>query len=136
MTKVPSTLEMDGIYTEDDVANHFFVMKPCVDCGKYTKQDTRNNDKPCMYCGGAMGIASNYWASLRTYRPNRKITAADRKKMGAQWLVVRLYVKQIACLVCLYATEVQRWDTTPALRATPYCQLKNSNVATLDQEDT
>lgn len=81
--KVPTTLEMDGIYTKVDAANRFFVMKPCIDCGKFTKQDTRVDDKPCENCGGPMGISSTYWASLRTFRPGRKITAADRKKMGA-----------------------------------------------------
>lgn len=83
MTKVPTTLEMDGLYTDEDIANRHFVMKPCVSCGKYTKQDVRVANVPCQYCGGAMAIASNYWMSIRTFNPSKKFTAADRKKMGA-----------------------------------------------------
>lgn len=80
---VPTTLEVDRIFTQIDMLDRFYVMKPCIDCGKYTEQDTRKEDKPCQYCGGSMGIASTYWASLRTYKEGRKLTAADRKKMGA-----------------------------------------------------
>lgn len=80
-SKVPTTLEMDGIYTEVDAADRFFIMKPCVGCGKYTKQDRRIDDTPCQYCGGLMGISSTHWSSLRTFRSDRKIPAADRRKM-------------------------------------------------------
>lgn len=79
---IPTTLEMDGLFTEEDIKDRFFVMKPCIDCGKFTKQDTRKPDERCA-CGGEMTKNSTYYASLRTYRPDRKITAADRKKMGA-----------------------------------------------------
>lgn len=80
---VRTTFEMDGLYTEKDIADRFFVMKPCINCGKYNKQDLRVGDKPCVYCGGKMGVASTYWSSLRTFKEGRKLTAADRKKMGA-----------------------------------------------------
>lgn len=83
MNKAPTTFEIDGLYTEEDIANRHFVMKPCIDCGKYTKQDMRTDNVPCQYCGGPMGNNSSYWASLRTWRSDRKISAADRKKMGA-----------------------------------------------------
>lgn len=83
MNKVPTTFEMDGLYTEEDIANRFFVMKPCIECGKYTKQDVRVDNVPCQYCGGDMAIASNYCMSIRTFNPSKKLTAADRKKMGA-----------------------------------------------------
>lgn len=81
--KPRTTLEMDGIYTERDKADRFFIMKPCLVCSKYNKQDMRVGDKPCVFCGGVMGKASNYWYSLRTFKEDRKLTAADRKKMGA-----------------------------------------------------
>lgn len=80
---IPTTLEMDKIFTEKDTADRFFIMKPCVDCGLYTKQDTRaENNKPCSYCGGKMGLSSTYWCSIRTWVTNRRLTPADRKKMG------------------------------------------------------
>lgn len=83
MSKTPTTFEMDSLYTEEDIANRFFVMKPCIECGKFTQQDVRHKDDPCQYCEGKMGISSSYWMSLRTWRPDRKISAIDRKKMGA-----------------------------------------------------
>lgn len=80
---IRTTFEMDGLYTTRDLQDRFYVMKPCLVCGKYTKQDMRKEDKPCIYCGGGMGIASTYWSSLRTFREGRRLTAADKKKMGA-----------------------------------------------------
>lgn len=79
---VPTTMEMDGLFTEEDIKNRFFVMKPCIDCGQYSKQDSREDNKKCPFCQGELGKVSSYWSSLRTYRPGRKITATDRKKMG------------------------------------------------------
>lgn len=82
-SKVPTTLEMDGLFTEEDIKNRFFVMKPCSVCLKFSKQDTRERDKPCSYCGGALGINGRYWASIRTWRGDKKLTLADQKKIGA-----------------------------------------------------
>jgi hypothetical protein len=81
-SKTKTTLEMDGIFTDEDAANRYFVMKPCVECGLYTKQDVRTDNKPCIYCGGAMGVMSNHWYSIRTFNTAKKISASDRKKMA------------------------------------------------------
>lgn len=84
MDKVPTTLEMDKLILQEDIDNRFFVMKPCLKCGKYTKQDIREENKPCSYCyENHFSIASNQWASIRSWNPTRKLSAADRKKMGA-----------------------------------------------------
>ena len=80
---VRTTFEMDGLYTEEDINNRHFVMKPCIVCGKYTKQDVRKENVPCQFCGGDMAISSSYWMSIRTFNPKKKFTAAERKKMGA-----------------------------------------------------
>ena len=74
---------MDGLYTEEDIKNRHFVMKPCVGCKKYNKQDIRLKDRPCVFCGGEMGKPSQYWYSLRTFNSNKRLSAADMKKMGA-----------------------------------------------------
>lgn len=79
---IPNTLEMDGIYIPKDAQERFYVKKPCLDCLKYTKQDIRLEDKPCVFCGGKMSKSSTYWNSLRCRQIDRKLTAADRKKMG------------------------------------------------------
>lgn len=80
--RVPSTLEMDKLIKDEDVENRHFIMKPCIECGQYTKQDIRIPNKACVYCGGEMGKASTHWASIRTFNPLKKISLADRKKMG------------------------------------------------------
>jgi len=81
---VPTTLEMDGLFTEKDIKNRFFVMMPCIDCGKYTKQTKDKDIKPCQYCKGSMGVASQYRYSIRTWNTTKIISPADRKKMGAK----------------------------------------------------
>lgn len=80
---IATTMRMDGMFTVQEMQDRFFVMKPCMNCGKFTKQDVRINDKPCQYCKGAMGKTSNLWASLRTFKGDRKLSASERKKMGA-----------------------------------------------------
>ena len=80
---IRTTFEMDGLFTQRDLHDRFYIMKPCLECAKYTKQDLRMADKPCVFCGGEMGKSSTYWNSLRTFKEGRKLSAADRKKMGA-----------------------------------------------------
>lgn len=77
-----TTLEMDGLFTEEDINNRFFVMKPCVECTKYSKQDIREPDKRCVYCEGRLSPNGRYWYSLRTFPGDKKLTAADKKKLG------------------------------------------------------
>ncbi len=83
MDRVRTTLEMDGLYTQEDIDNRFCVMKPCVECLKFTQQDVRIADTPCQYCGGKIGIVSSYWYSLRTFKISKRLSLADKKKMGA-----------------------------------------------------
>ena len=74
---------MDGMYTEKDIADRFFVMKPCVNCQKYNKQDTREKDHVCIYCKtGLLSKNGRYWYSLRTFPGDKKFTAAQRKTLG------------------------------------------------------
>lgn len=80
---IPTTAEVDGLLTSKDMKDRFYIMKPCLKNGHYNKQDTRQPDTPCIECGSEMGQLSTYWSSLRTFRPGRKLTNADMKKMGA-----------------------------------------------------
>lgn len=82
--KIPTTLEMDGLFDEKDIKDRFSIMMPCVDCGKYTKQDRRGEIKHCQYCNGPMGVASQYHYSIRTWNTSKIVTPADRKKMGSR----------------------------------------------------
>lgn len=78
---VPTTLEMDGLFTEEDIKNRFFVMKPCTVCLRYSKHDIRRPLQNCPYCNNKMGINGRYWYSIRTYNIHKKLTASDQKKL-------------------------------------------------------
>lgn len=75
-----TTLEMDGLITEEDVNNRFFLMKPCQKCLKFSRHDRREVDRPCPFCGGQISRNGSYWYSIRTFN-NRKITPVDAKKL-------------------------------------------------------
>lgn len=79
--KIPTTFEMDGLFTEKDIADRHFVMKPCTECAKYSKHKIGEND-PCPYCNGKIGVNGRYWFSLRTWKGDKKLTAADKRKLG------------------------------------------------------
>lgn len=73
MNKIPSTFEMDGLLTQEDIDNRHKVVWHCRECKKWTQHDNwvpgeHNTQKVCDYCGKL-----NYdpWSmkSLRTYRP-------------------------------------------------------------------
>lgn len=49
---IPTTFEMDGLLTDDDIANRFMIHRQCRDCGKWTKMDTRDKNVKCRECGG------------------------------------------------------------------------------------
>jgi len=72
---------MDGLLTEQDIADRFFVMKPCSECLKYSKHDLREETKDCPYCHGKISINGRYWYSIRTWNPSKKITPAEQKKL-------------------------------------------------------
>lgn len=78
---IPTTFEMDGLFTQEDINNRFFVMKPCIVCLKYSKHDIREKTKDCPYCHGEMGINGRYWYSIRTWNIGKRLTAADQKKL-------------------------------------------------------
>lgn len=69
---VPTTAEMDGLLTQQDMRDRFFVMLQCTACLKWTKQDQRQKTKPCSNpeCG-RMAFDSTSIKSLRTYDPER-----------------------------------------------------------------
>lgn len=79
---IPTTFEMDKLFTETDINNRFFVMKPCVSCYKYSKHDIREETKTCPYCGKMITKNGRYWYSIRTWDNSKKISAADQKKLG------------------------------------------------------
>lgn len=77
--KIPTTMEMDGLFTEEDIANRFYFMAACIDCTKWTKQDIRNKRRtPCTNCGSErIDNQSNHWYSIRTWSASKKVSKKD-----------------------------------------------------------
>lgn len=64
---VPTTAEMDGLLTPEDMRNRFKVMKQCYSCSKWTEHDTREANQPCHNCGGSEFDSAGS-KSIRTFR--------------------------------------------------------------------
>lgn len=72
-SRIPTTYEMDGLFTEDDIKNRYTVVFQCSLCKKWTTHynwmpGERNQHKPCMGCGEIRYDARSI-KSLRTYNP-------------------------------------------------------------------
>lgn len=48
---VPTTAEMDGLLTPEDMRKRFKVMRQCYGCSKWAQQDARKPTQPCPNCG-------------------------------------------------------------------------------------
>lgn len=45
------TLRLDGLITEEDIANRHYVIRQCEECDAYTKWDIRNKNRyGCSSC--------------------------------------------------------------------------------------
>lgn len=53
MTEIPTTLEMDGLLTPDDIERRHSAYIQCRPCAKWTKCDVRDEAKKCAYCGSS-----------------------------------------------------------------------------------
>lgn len=61
------TLRLDGLITEEDIANRHYVIRQCNDCNAYTKWDIRNKGKyGCATCGSTQ-FDRNTQHSIRTH---------------------------------------------------------------------
>lgn len=81
---IRTTLEMDGIFSLEDIRNRFFVMVPCLDCLQFTKQDTREKFKPCEHCGSENHDPfSTDWSSIRTWSKKKKAKIPKSRKINA-----------------------------------------------------
>lgn len=84
---VPTTYEMDGLFTEEDIDNRYTVVFQCLDCKKWTQHenwvtDENNTHIPCVHCGTTSYDGSSI-KSLRTYNPltdNKRRPKAQKKK--------------------------------------------------------
>lgn len=69
MSKVPSTFDMDGLFTEEDIVNRYRVMRRCMGCDLWVEQDSRDDNHPtCQGCGHNK-FDPRSTTSLRTFNP-------------------------------------------------------------------
>lgn len=66
-----TTDEMDGLFTEKDIAQKYLVYLQCRKCTKWTSMDYREPHKRCMECG-ADEYDSTSMISARTFNPLNK----------------------------------------------------------------
>lgn len=69
---IPTTYEMDGLFTQEDIDNRNSVMFQCTKCNKWTKHvDYLLNRQhvPCSNCGEKSYDSSSI-KSIRTYNPD------------------------------------------------------------------
>lgn len=80
---IPTTFEMDGLFTQEDIDNCFYVMRNCLRCNTWYQGDRRIKEHvPCPSCGsGTYDMKSQ--CSLRTFNPKaKKIKKWDEKRAG------------------------------------------------------
>lgn len=73
---IPTTLEMDKIFSEKDRENRHKCMFQCRECSKWTLQDMQESSptrlkKPCQYCG-KNNFDPTSGTSLRSHNPFSK----------------------------------------------------------------
>lgn len=78
-TRIPTTEEMDGIFTEEDRRNKNKVMLQCQGCNEWTENETWKPPVPCHNCGGKNYDPTSA-TSLRTFNPNTKRVAKGYKR--------------------------------------------------------
>lgn len=82
--RIPTTDEMDGIITPEDIALKDKVMIECAKCGVYNKQHHvpgagSSQYKPCISCGKPFYNQSTI-ISLRTYDAKRVTRKSKNNK--------------------------------------------------------
>lgn len=75
--KTLTTFEMDGLFTQEDIDNRYYVMAQCSECPTWTKTDTRDYKFKCTNCGSdkynmkeTRSIRS--WAATKDLKKERK----------------------------------------------------------------
>ena len=63
---IPTTLEMDGVLTPEDIQMLNKVVLQCRECKKWTQMDTRQRHDHCGHCGES-NFDPTSLKSLRTY---------------------------------------------------------------------
>jgi len=89
MIKAPTTFEIDGLSTPEEIADRHRVMMQCSKCLKYTEQDNSALGRskkyiPCEYCK-SLSFIINSTISVRTYNPNKKKAAPKATKAQLEY---------------------------------------------------
>jgi hypothetical protein len=71
-SSIPTTFEMDSIFTEQDIRNKDTVMLQCRNCSKWTQQNMDDKELVnCEHCG-VYDYDPTSAMSLRTWTPQLK----------------------------------------------------------------
>ena len=76
--RTPTTFEMDGLYTEEDIANRNKLMVQCRDCNKWTQQQRNDRHEPYKPCGNC-GSKNYDIQSAKSLRSFNILTDSKRK---------------------------------------------------------
>lgn len=77
--KIPTTDEMDGLFTAEDKANKYKIMLQCQACNEWTQNEQWQPPVPCSNCGQKKYDPTSA-TSLRTFDPRKKRKVKGLKK--------------------------------------------------------
>ncbi len=69
---------MDGLFTQEDIDNRYFLMCQCLACNEWVKVDTRTEEFACK-CGGNK-YNQRESRSIRTWKTTKDL----KKRKGKQ----------------------------------------------------
>lgn len=78
-----TTLEMDGLFTQEDIDNRFYTMGQCSACNEWSKWDTRIGRWQCSYCGESKYDMRGS-RSIRTWLTTKDMKKTRRSKKDNQ----------------------------------------------------
>lgn len=79
---IPTTAEMNGLFTQEDMRNRHSVMFQCQKCNKWTKHtdySLNHEHVPCFNCG-EIAYDSGSIKSIRTYDPEKDAKRKPQQK--------------------------------------------------------
>lgn len=81
--KVPTTFEMDGLFTQEDIDNRHYTMGQCLSCNEWSKWDRRVGKWKCLSCGGEE-YDRNGSKSIRTWLATKHLKKTRVRKKDAR----------------------------------------------------
>lgn len=78
-----TTMQMDSLYTQEDIDNRYYIMGKCDACGEWSKWDSRIGKWKCSYCGGDQydmrgGRSIRTWLTTKDMKKTRRSKKDNR----------------------------------------------------------